>query len=163
MLFLLGFSSPLVVTTTDPDLGLQVSLTQSFESNCDLLKPGLHFSGVPTTFSQRKLLLLWNKSWVGWFMAVIFDLFKTSSVLLDLFWDTSVYVLFKISQSFVWVEVSLETDSLSSENSIPAFKLHFRHLMKCFTLVLWGQCTWNEPTFCMNCSWSTLCVAFSFS
>ena len=51
--FLLDISAPLVVITADPDLGLQVSSTQTFESNCDLLKSVTCFSGVyPLCFSE---------------------------------------------------------------------------------------------------------------
>ena len=53
-------------------------------------------------------------------MVVIFEFLNTSSVLVDLFWDTAVSVLFKASQSLVWVEMSIETDSVSSGSLIPA-------------------------------------------
>ena len=53
--FLLDISAPLVVITADPDLGLQVSSTQTFESNCDLLKSVTCFSGVYTLFVSLNL------------------------------------------------------------------------------------------------------------
>ena len=125
-----------------------------------------------------QLLMSLTRSWAGCFMVVIFELFNTSLVLSDLFWDTSVSVLFKTSRSLVWVEISIETQSITSKNLISAtlapFNLHFRHLKNCSTFAcfekflkckvsfLWGQCIWDKSTYFTNCSWSTM-YRFFFS
>ena len=60
--------------------------------------------------------------------------------------------MFKASQSVVWVELSVKTDSASSENLIPdtfaAFKLHFWHLKNCSTFAYFERFFKYNIFFC---------------
>ena len=115
-----------------------VSLAQTFESNCDLLKCVPCFPGVHSLYSlgnywcylpDPEQVALW---WV----------YLTCLIPLQyrlIYFETLQYLCSLKPHNRLSVEVFVKTEFVSSENSIPAtlatFKLHFGHLKNCSTFV----------------------------